>query len=80
MSEKTDKILTEYVKRAVEAKGETSLRVPKLGLFEKPTEAVERYRIIFKQAALDVIIQCYEDAEDPRNYFEIFVQANNNNQ
>lgn len=75
MVEETDRILTEYVKRSLEFKGETSLRVTKLGLFENPKEAVERYRKIFNKAALDVVIECFEDSDDPKYYFQLHIQA-----
>ncbi len=75
MSEKADKILAEYVKRSIEVKGETSIRVSKFGLFERPKEAVERYRNMFNKAALDVIIECFEDHDDPKNFFQLHIKA-----
>jgi hypothetical protein len=74
MSLDSPDLTVNFVRRALDIDETAGLRVKKEGLFQPPEEVVEAYTRIFRERGMNVLIDCMEDPEDPKKYFNLIIK------
>lgn len=64
----------EYVMATLQIRKGACVRVAKEGMFQPAKDVVAKYREMFRQRGLEIVIDCVEDSERPREFFKLYIR------